>query len=109
MQYRTLLLSNLFSLAQAINLPQIQTSTGIDESFKLKTPFSEIPVLGFGTWSLPNQSGIDAVKSALKTGYRHLDGATAYGNQVSVGKGIAAAIASTKGLSKADIWVTTKL
>jgi diketogulonate reductase-like aldo/keto reductase len=109
MQYRTLLSLSLLSLAQAINLPQIQTPTTIDESTGVKAPPAEIPIIGFGTWSLPNQSGIDAVQSALKIGYRHLDGATAYGNQVSVGKGIAAALASTKDLSRSDIWVTTKL
>jgi diketogulonate reductase-like aldo/keto reductase len=49
------------------------------------------------------------VQNALKIGYRHLDGATAYGNQVSVGKGIAAALAANKALSRSDIWVTTKL
>jgi diketogulonate reductase-like aldo/keto reductase len=109
MQYRTLVSLSLLGLAQGTNLPQIPTLTGVDEITSVKAPPADIPSLGFGTWSLPGQSGIDAVHSALKLGYRHLDGATAYGNQVSVGKGIAAALASTKDLSRSDIWVTTKL
>ena len=41
-----------------------------------------IPRLGFGTWqSSPGEVGA-AVYEALKAGYRHLDFAKVYGNQV---------------------------
>ena len=46
-----------------------------------------IPVIGFGTWQAPNgQITADAVKTALQTGYRHVDAAAVYGNETFVGK-----------------------
>ena len=66
-----------------------------------------IPLLGFGTWNLkPNAS--DAVSYAIQTGYRHIDCAAIYGNEKEVGKGIADGLEKT-GLSRSDIWVTSKL
>jgi diketogulonate reductase-like aldo/keto reductase len=33
-----------------------------------------IPVIGFGTWQTPgDESGVNAVISALQAGYRHID------------------------------------
>jgi 2,5-diketo-D-gluconate reductase A len=41
----------------------------------------EIPVLGFGVFQTPPHETIAAVEAALKTGYRHVDTAAAYGNE----------------------------
>ncbi|KAF9639398.1 Aldo/keto reductase [Lasiodiplodia theobromae] len=68
------------------------------------------PLLGFGTWNLkvsPDNT-TDAVSLAIQSGYRHIDAAAAYGNQVAVGKGIADGI-DKAGLQREDIWVTSKL
>ncbi|GME24117.1 Aldo/keto reductase [Neofusicoccum parvum] len=68
------------------------------------------PLLGFGTWNLkvsPDNT-TDAVSLAIQTGYRHIDAAAAYGNQVAVGKGIADGLEKA-GLRREDIWVTSKL
>ena len=46
----------------------------------------------------------DAVKVALKKGYRHIDTALAYGNEREVGLGI-----KDSGVPREDIWLTTKL
>ena len=45
----------------------------------------KIPKLGFGTWQISNGPVCyDSVTSALKSGYRHIDTASAYGNEESV-------------------------
>ncbi len=65
----------------------------------------EIPVIGFGTWQIPD--GEDAYNStlyALKAGYRHIDTARAYGNERSIGKAI-----KDSSIKREDIFITTKL
>ncbi|MFT7527740.1 MAG: D-xylose reductase [Arenicella sp.] len=69
---------------------------------------SSIPKIGFGLWKVPKQSCAEVVYQAIKTGYRHLDSASDYGNEVEVGNGIARAI--NDGLcSRDELWVTSKL
>lgn len=68
-----------------------------------------IPVIGFGTWQAPNgQITADAVKTALQTGYRHVDAAAVYGNETFVGKAIKEYI-SESGVSRKDLFVTSKV
>lgn len=65
---------------------------------------AKIPAVGLGTWqSKPNEVK-EAVKAALKAGYRHIDTALAYGNENEVGEGI-----KESGVPREEIWVTTKL
>ena len=64
----------------------------------------EIPVVGLGTWQSKKNEAYEAVKSALKAGYRHIDTAAIYGNEVEVGK----AIIDSK-IPRNEIFVTTKL
>ena len=46
-----------------------------------------IPAVGFGVFLIPNDGPTyDAVLSALKAGYRHIDTAAAYFNESDVGK-----------------------
>ena len=48
---------------------------------------AEMPTIGYGTWQVENSSaGADAVAEAIKAGYRHIDGAARYENEVSVGE-----------------------
>jgi diketogulonate reductase-like aldo/keto reductase len=64
-----------------------------------------IPVIGFGTWQIPNgQESYDSTAFALKSGYRHIDTALVYGNEESVGKAI-----RDSGIDREEIFVTTKL
>lgn len=68
-----------------------------------------IPVIGFGTWQAPNgQITADAIKTALQTGYRHVDAAAVYGNETFVGKAIKEYI-SESGISRKDLFVTSKV
>ena len=64
----------------------------------------ELPVLGFGTWLIPDGDETQrAVAAALEVGYRHLDTAQGYGNEASVGRALAAA-----GLNPDEVFLTTK-
>lgn len=65
---------------------------------------ARIPAIGLGTWSLTGEEGQAAVAAALESGYRHLDTAAAYGNEVEVGRALAAS-----GLRRDQVWVTTKV
>jgi len=65
----------------------------------------KIPIVGFGTWQTPSgEVARQSVENALKSGYRHIDTAAAYGNEESVGKGLKAS-----GLNRHDFFLTTKL
>lgn len=49
----------------------------------------EIPCVGFGTWQTPDgEVAVSSVKEAIKAGYRHIDTATIYRNEASVGQAI---------------------
>jgi 2,5-diketo-D-gluconate reductase A len=63
-----------------------------------------MPLLGLGTWQATGRSAADAVGRALEVGYRHVDTATAYGNEEQVGEAVA-----RSGVPREDIFVTTKL
>lgn len=65
----------------------------------------EIPKIGFGTYKLEDGAQTyEAVTEALKVGYRHVDTAQVYGNEVSVGKAI-----NDSQVARQDIFLTTKL
>ena len=68
----------------------------------------KMPVLGLGTFRSEPNEVYNAVLSAIKMGYRHIDCAAAYGNEKEVGNAIAEAI--QQGLvTRNDLWVTSKL
>ena len=64
----------------------------------------EIPAIGFGVFQSAPEETVDAVRTALETGYRHIDTAAAYGNEREVGEGIRAS-----GVDRDDIVVETKI
>src|SRR5580693_7851840 len=70
----------------------------------------QIPALGFGTLIPAPAVTISATRDALAAGFRHFDCAERYGNEREVGialhDGLAAA---ANAISRADIFVTTKL
>ena len=74
------------------------------KSYTLNNGIS-IPVLGFGTWKAESgEVAYQAVLEALKAGYRHIDTATIYRNEESVGRAI-----RDSGIPRQEIFVTTKL
>lgn len=65
----------------------------------------EMPTIGYGTWQVENSpAGADAVAEAIKAGYRHIDGAARYENEVSVGEGI-----RMSGIAREELFVTSKV
>lgn len=83
------------------------TSSAHQPYIKLSTG-QLMPQLGLGTWkSRPNEVK-EAVKVALRTGYRHFDCAAIYQNEREVGQGLSEGMAEL-GLKRSDIWVTSKL
>jgi 2,5-diketo-D-gluconate reductase A len=65
---------------------------------------TKMPILGLGTWQAQGGSAVSAVLRALEVGYRHIDTATAYGNEAQVGRAVA-----ESGVPREEIFVTTKL
>ncbi|KAL8280523.1 hypothetical protein RQP46_007171 [Phenoliferia psychrophenolica] len=69
---------------------------------------ADMPAVGLGLWKVPQAECAEVVYQAIKAGYRLLDGASDYGNEVEAGQGLKRAI--DEGLVKReDVWVTTKL
>lgn len=65
----------------------------------------EIPKVAFGTWKLPNdETTIEIIKNAINSGYRYIDTAKAYGNELYIGKGIKAS-----NIDRKDIVIGGKL
>ena len=63
-----------------------------------------MPMLGLGVWQSPAGAVTEqAVEWALEAGYRHIDTATYYRNEASVGAALA-----RSGLPREDLFVTTK-
>ena len=65
----------------------------------------EMPLLGFGVFQVTNPGECEnAVVEAIRTGYRLIDTAASYGNEVEVGKAI-----KSSGVAREELFVTTKL
>lgn len=65
----------------------------------------QMPLEGFGVFQIPDPAECEEVTwGALKTGYRLLDTAAAYGNEAAVGRAI-----RKSGIPREEIFVTSKL
>ncbi|MBK3495009.1 aldo/keto reductase [Viridibacillus sp. YIM B01967] len=69
----------------------------------------KMPVLGYGVFRVENGAALaEAVKTAIKKGYRSIDTAQIYGNEEMVGQGIKQAIA--EGLvTREELFITSKV
>lgn len=76
-------------------------------SLKLNTG-AELPSVGLGMWKVDKADAARVTTEAIEIGYRHLDCACDYGNEVEVGQGIADAIKAGH-CTREDLWVTSKL
>lgn len=66
---------------------------------------NKIPVVGFGVFLIPADGPTyDAVLTALKAGYRHIDTAAAYFNEADVGRAV-----RDSGIPREEIFITSKL
>ena len=75
----------------------------LDENYILSNDV-KIPKLGLGTWFIDGDKAAEAVKQAVKLGYRHIDTAQAYGNEAGVGEGV-----RNCGIRREEIFVTSKV
>jgi len=76
-----------------MSIPNLELNNGVT-----------IPVIGFGVFQTPPDETNAAVRTALETGYRHIDTAAAYGNEREVGDAIRAS-----GLDREDVFIETKI
>ena len=64
----------------------------------------QIPKLGLGTWFIDDDKVSEAVRAAVKQGYRLIDTAQAYGNERGVGEGV-----RTCGVPRGKLFVASKV
>ncbi len=69
---------------------------------------SKMPAVGLGIWKIDRGDTARVVHDAIELGYRHIDSASDYGNEVEAGEGIGAAIANGH-TTRDELWVTSKL
>lgn len=65
---------------------------------------ARIPVLGVGTYKIPDADTPAVIGSAVAAGYRHIDTAALYGNERGVGRGI-----RESAIDRSELFVTTKV
>lgn len=68
------------------------------------TDGTRIPKLGLGTWFIDDDKAAQAVREAVKLGYRLIDTAQAYGNERGVGEGV-----RTCGVPREQLFVASKV
>lgn len=65
----------------------------------------KIPCMGYGTYKTEsNEEGLQAIKTAIEVGYRHIDTAQGYKNEHLVGQAI-----KESGIPREDFFITSKL
>jgi diketogulonate reductase-like aldo/keto reductase len=77
---------------------------GRNEMHVVEAHGARIPTIGLGTMTLKDDVCVQAVKTALQLGYRHLDTAAFYGNEKENGEGL-----RQSGLKREDVFITTKV
>lgn len=75
--------------------------------FELNTG-AKIPSVGLGTWQAERGVVGNAVTTAIKVGYRHIDCAQAYGNEDEIGSALRK-LFDDGVVKREDLWVTSKL
>ena len=75
----------------------------LNETYTLANGMT-IPKLGLGTWFIDDDKAAQAVREAVKLGYRLIDTAQAYGNERGVGEGVC-----TCGLPREQLFVASKV
>ncbi|KAK9434252.1 NADP-dependent oxidoreductase domain-containing protein [Lipomyces doorenjongii] len=83
---------------------QTHTQANPTEKYFMLNSGATIPAIGLGTWLSEPEQVKNAVKEALTIGYRHIDTATIYGNEDSIGDAI-----QESGVPRSEIFLSSKL
>lgn len=75
----------------------------LNETYSLASGV-QVPKLGLGTWFIDDAEAAEAVREAVKLGYRLIDTAQAYGNERGVGEGV-----RTCGVRREELFVASKI
>ncbi|HEX6514833.1 MAG TPA: aldo/keto reductase [Nocardioidaceae bacterium] len=75
-----------------------------EEPIRTLNDGNTIPAIGFGTFPLRGEHGVEAVLSALHNGYRLIDTAVNYDNEREVGEAV-----RRSGIPREDVFITTKV
>lgn len=67
-----------------------------------------MPALGLGTWQAPRGEVGQAVREAIRIGYRQIDCAAIYGNEKEIGEALQAAFKAGE-VQRQELWITSKL
>ncbi|CCO31005.1 hypothetical protein BN14_05039 [Rhizoctonia solani AG-1 IB] len=117
--FTAIALFSVHMVLSSVNFSHLGRTTGCgghgrlihDAKLKLPAYYSlpsgdRIPSVAFGTYTpgTPQDQVGNVVKTALKAGYRHIDGAWVYGNEKEVGQAI-----KESGVDRKDLWLTSKL
>lgn len=78
-------------------------------TFEVKGQKGAMPQIGLGTAGLEGEVCVQAVEDAISLGYRLIDTALLYGNQVEVGQGLQNSLNSNPEIKREDIWITSKV
>ncbi|MBR2712001.1 MAG: aldo/keto reductase [Bacilli bacterium] len=90
------------------NIKNKDTSFDFSNKYVILNNGIKMPIIGLGTWTFTNEEAEEAVYIAIKNGYRLIDTAQYYGDEIGVGKGVRKAI--EEGIVKReDIFVTSKI
>lgn len=68
----------------------------------------DMPVVGLGTWQIKKDNIENSIRSAIKSGYRHIDTALLYDNEVEIGKSLTK-IFSENIITRDEMFITSKL
>lgn len=75
----------------------------LNETYELSNGV-KIPKLGLGTWFIEDDKAPEAVREAVKQGYRLIDTAQAYMNEAGIGKGV-----KTADIPREELFVASKV
>ncbi|DBA83612.1 TPA: hypothetical protein ACH3X1_006179 [Trebouxia sp. C0004] len=67
-----------------------------------------MPLLGWGSSGAKDRDAVQAVKAAIKAGFRHIDDAEMYGNEEAIGQGIQELIGAGN-VKRKDLFIVSKL